>query len=91
MVTDTASSIETRSFQQIWLDLSSNERGNLATDLFKAKACKTYATVHNWGKGRCAPSQPAVRDIVTKVVSRFLSRKCIEATLFPENTATRVS
>lgn len=77
------SDIDTRTFAQIWANLTQNERDDLTLRLYNAKCCKNRQTIWKWGNDKCAPREPLVREGVCKTVSRFLGARLSTQTLFP--------
>lgn len=83
MQSNEISSIDARSFQQIWETLNQDERDELSRKLYVARCCKNRQTIWKWGNGKCSPREPLVREGVCKTVSRFLKTKTTTQTLFP--------
>lgn len=77
------SDIDTRTFSQIWENLSQNERDDLTLRLYNAKCCKNRQTIWKWATEKCAPREPLVREGVSKTVAKFLGAKVSVQTLFP--------
>ena len=77
------SDIDTRTFAQIWANLTQTERDDLTLRLYNAKCCKNRQTIWKWGNDKCSPREPLVREGVCKTVSKFLGAKLSTQTLFP--------
>lgn len=76
--------IDSRSFPEIWASLTRGERNDLTIEIYKARCCSSYQTICNWAHGRQKP-KPVISKEVASVVSRFLKKRILRGTLFPES------
>lgn len=75
--------IETKTFNEIWTGLNSDEKNELCRRLLLARCCTTYQTVWNWGTGKVHPSAPLIRTTIASTVSKFIGAKTSAQILFP--------
>lgn len=76
--------VDTRSFGEIWLTLSHDEKLELTRKLFLNDVCITRQTIWGWATGRYKPKQRLVMNSLVRVLGRFLGRTVSAHTLFPE-------
>ncbi len=75
--------VDTRTFPEIWRDLSVDEKAELRGRLLNSKVCQTVQTVNNWGAGRFMPTNLVVRKEAARVISLYLKVKTLPGVLFP--------
>lgn len=73
--------LDTRTFPQICLHLTSSEWFEIKTTLSTATG-KTEQTLNNWRSGRTYPGTLSERRDVSKIVNRVLGIKTTPLTLF---------
>lgn len=76
-------STDARSFQQIWANLSQQEREDLTLKLYNARCCRTRQTIWKWANGITKPNHPVVRNTVANVVGKAIGSRVLPQTLFP--------
>ena len=76
--------VESKSFSQIWAELSTDERLELTGKILRARCCTTYQTVWNWGKGKTRPPFGLVRDKASATIAAYFKIKTDSKTLFPQ-------
>ena len=82
---DETTSLNARTFPQIWENLSSDERESLTLEIYNAKCCRTRQTIWKWATDKVRPST-LVRETLAKVVSKAIGTKVYANTLFPEKS-----
>lgn len=75
--------VDTRTFPEIWQELSVDEKAELRGRLLNSKVCQTVQTVNNWGAGRFMPTNLVVRKEAARVISLYLKVKTLPGVLFP--------
>ena len=75
--------IETRTFPEIWKDLSSDEKDRVRRQILIDGWASTPQTIWNWGTGKTAPRIFALRNGVANTMGKILGRKIAPQTLFP--------
>ncbi len=72
-------------FQEIWAELTIEQREDLTLRLYNAGCCRTRQTIWKWSTGKACPSAPIVRDTIAAIVSKVTNTKVTSTFLFPRN------
>lgn len=77
------SPLDTRTFPEIWKELTPLQKETLRYALIQKKCTTTRQTVSNWANDKKRPTMPPVKNAVAQVVSRVIGSRVSGDTLFP--------
>ncbi len=78
-----ASTLDTRTFSEIWKSLTRTEQENLKNALLVKGCTTTRQTINNWANDKKRPSLLPVKKAVAQVVSKVIGSRVSGETLFP--------